>query len=80
MITDMNNPEEETALDSILQPLAEVYPQLYLTPGDEGAELCRLVVGRGEAPPTRSLNHFQKTVPWQVLRKAAEIQAIFLIF
>ena len=26
-------------MDSVLKPLAEIYPQLYLTPGEEGAAL-----------------------------------------
>ena len=46
-------------MNSVLEPLAEIYPQLYLTPGEEGAELYRLVVGRGKDPPTRSLDHFR---------------------
>jgi hypothetical protein len=46
-------------MESVLKPLAEIYPQLYLTPGEEGAELYRLVVGRGKDPPTRSLDHFR---------------------
>ena len=46
-------------MNHILQPLAEIYPQLYLTPGEEGAEQFRRVVGRGEDPPTHSLDHFR---------------------
>jgi hypothetical protein len=46
-------------MDSVLKPLAEIYPQLYLTPGEEGAALYRQVVGRGEDPPTHSLDHFR---------------------
>ena len=41
----------------VLPALAEVYPQLYLTPGEEGAELYKNVVLSGEDPPARSLNH-----------------------
>ena len=38
--------------------MAEIYPQLYLTPGKEGAEWYRAIVGRGGDAPTRSLSHF----------------------
>ena len=68
-------------MDSILQPLAEVYPQLYLTPGDEGAELCRRVVGRGEEPPTRSLDHFHGSPQDAVTTEttpAGEVQIVTL--
>ena len=46
-------------MNSVLEPLAEIYPQLYLTPGEESAALYRPVVGRGEDPPTHSLDHFR---------------------
>ena len=46
-------------MDSVLKPLAEIYPQLYLTPGEEGTALYRQVVGRGEDPPKYSLDHFR---------------------
>ena len=46
-------------MNSILRPLADVYPQLYLTPGKEGAELCRLIVRKGNGAPGRSLEHFR---------------------
>ena len=46
-------------MESVLKPLAEIYPQLYLTPGEEGAGLYRQVVGRGEDTPKHSLDHFR---------------------
>lgn len=46
-------------MDSILKPLAEVYPQLYLTPGEEGAELYAQIVRRGQDAPKHSLDHFR---------------------
>ena len=45
--------------DSVLLPLAEVYPQLYLTPGEEGARIWQGIVRRGEKAPSDSLGHFQ---------------------
>ncbi len=43
----------------ILQPFAEIYPQLYLTPGEEGAELYQQIVRKGADAPIHSLNHFR---------------------
>lgn len=43
---------------SVLRTLAEIYPQLYLTPGDEGARLWQDIVRRGDDAPTHSLDHF----------------------
>ena len=42
----------------VLPALAELYPQLYLTPGEEGAELYKSVVLSGEDAPAHSLEHF----------------------
>ena len=39
--------------------LAEIYPQLYLTPGDEGALVYGPIVRRGQDAPSRSLAHFR---------------------
>jgi len=47
-----------TGKDSVLRPLAEIYPQLYLTPGEEGAKLWREIVGKGLSAPSDSLDHF----------------------
>ena len=52
----MNEPAVKP--DSVLRPLAEVYPQLYLTPGKEGARLWQGIVRRGEKAPSDSLGHF----------------------
>ena len=47
-------------MESILKPLAEIYPQLYLTPGAEGAEEAySRIVRRGEDAPAHSLAHFR---------------------
>ena len=46
-------------MESILRPLAEIYPQLYLTPGEEGAELYREIVRKGVDAPSHSLAHFR---------------------
>ena len=50
---------EEEPMESILQPLADIYPQLYLTPGEEGAEIYRKIVRKGEDAPVHSLDHFR---------------------
>ncbi len=47
------------APESILRPLAEVYPQLYLIPGEEGARLWQDIVRRGKKAPSESLAHFR---------------------
>ncbi len=43
----------------VMPALAAVYPQLFLTPGPEGAEAYRAVVLQGGEPPLRSLAHFR---------------------
>lgn len=43
---------------NVLPALAEIYPQLYLAPGDESIEKYKSVVQRGKAPETKSLSHF----------------------
>lgn len=45
-------------MNRAVEELAKVYPQLYLTPGEEGAALCREIVRRGADAPNRSLDHF----------------------
>lgn len=68
-------------MESALKPLAEIYPQLYLTPGEEGAELYRLVVGRGKDPPTHSLDHFRGSRTDSVTTEttpAGEVQIVTL--
>ena len=50
-------PEKEN-IPEVPARLAEVYPQLYLTPGDEGAAYYQEIVRRGSAAPARSLSHF----------------------
>ncbi len=53
---------EITALDlrgrEVIPALAEIYPQLCLTPGEEGAALYKDIVLSGAEPPGRSLSHF----------------------
>lgn len=49
---------EKSSAPSVPAHLAEIYPQLYLTPGEEGAKLYQAIVRRGEPAPTRSLSHF----------------------
>ena len=39
--------------------LAEIYPQLYLTPGEEGALAYGPIVRRGQDAPSHSLAHFR---------------------
>lgn len=46
-------------MEKVLAPVAEIYPQLYLTPGEEGAKLFQGVVRRGEDAPAHSLDHFR---------------------
>ena len=41
-----------------IEKLAAIYPQLYLTPGPEGAEEYKRIVECGEQSETRSLAHF----------------------
>ncbi len=45
----------------VLEHLAQAYQQLYLAPGEEGAERYRAVVARGEDAPEKSLEHFHTT-------------------
>ena len=68
-------------MDSVLRPLAETYPQLYLTPGEEGAALYRGIVGRGEDAPARSLDHFRGSPRDSVTTEttpAGEVQIVTL--
>ena len=43
----------------VIPALAEIYQQLYLTPGEEGQEQYRDVVLRGLPPPEKRLDHFR---------------------
>ena len=45
--------------EQVLRQLASVYPQLYLTSGEAGAEACRRVVRLGEDAPSHTLTHFR---------------------
>ena len=51
---------EKTALRGaeVLSSLAQIYPQLYLSPGPESAEAYRRIVLQGQEAPSRSLAHF----------------------
>lgn len=42
----------------VLPVLAEIYPQMYLAPGDKGAEAYKTVVRYGKVPAVKSLSHF----------------------
>lgn len=57
-----NNIKPDTAQrksgKAVLPYLAELYPQLYLAPGEEGERRYRDVVGRGAEPEPRTLEHF----------------------
>ena len=46
---------------TIIEDLAEVYPQLYLDPDREEKEAYRAVVLQGEMPESQSLAHFQQS-------------------
>ena len=68
-------------MGSIIQPLAEIYPQLYLTPGEEGRELWKKIVARGEDAPSHSLDHFRGSSRDSVTTEktpAGEVQIITL--
>ena len=43
----------------VIKTLAEIYPQLYLIPGEEGAAAYADVVRAGQTPSRRSLAHFR---------------------
>ena len=46
----------------VLEELAEIYRQLYLVPGEEGAkELYKEIVQGGGEPPEKSLAHFKRS-------------------
>lgn len=49
---------ENTYGGKVLPALAEIYPQLYLVPGDENTEAYKSVVRRGDIPEIKSLSHF----------------------
>lgn len=42
----------------VLSVLAEIYPQMYLAPGDKSAEEYKTVVRYGKVPEIKSLSHF----------------------
>ncbi len=46
----------------VIEELAEIYNQLYLVPGEEGAkELYKEIVQGGAEPPEKSLSHFKRS-------------------
>ena len=46
----------------VIEELAEIYNQLYLVPGEEGAkELYKEIVQGGAEPPEKSLGHFKRS-------------------
>jgi len=56
----MDSPERALHGREVLAALADVYPQLYLAPGPEGAELYREIVLSGADAPERSLAGFRR--------------------
>ena len=60
--SNMSEMRSEQSQDHILRPLAEVYPQLYLVPGEEGARIWQDIVRRGASAPSASLLHFHGNV------------------
>ena len=69
-------------MESILKPLAEIWPQLYLTPGAEGAEEAYArIVRRGEDAPAHSLALFRGSALDELTTEktpAGEVQVITL--
>ncbi len=68
-------------MESILRPLAEIYPQLYLIPGEEGAELYQQIVMKGADAPVHSLDHFRGSSRDEVTVEttpAGDVQVIIL--
>ena len=55
---------------NVIEQLAQSYPQLYLVPGPEGAQLYPEVVQKGRPAPDNSLSHFH-TSPADEYRMAA---------
>ena len=51
--------EGEALSGTVLQGLAEDYPQLYMNPDQFSQEDDQSVVRRGEDPPVRSRAHYQ---------------------
>ena len=45
---------------TVIETLAEIYPQLYLDPNREEKEAYRKVVLQGEMPESRDLSHFRQ--------------------
>ncbi len=54
----MSNKDLTPEGNRVIRQLAEVYPQLYLTPGEEGARVWKDIVLRGKSAPSESLQHF----------------------
>ena len=68
-------------MNSVIGPLAENYPQLYLTPGEEGAEAYISIVRRGADAPTHTLDHFRGSPLDSVTKEktpAGDVQVITL--
>ena len=57
---------------TVIETLAEIYPQLYLDPNREEKEAYRKVVLQGEMPESRDLSHFRQD---PLDRKKASIPA-----
>ena len=53
--------QERWSGPELLENLASIYEQLYLTPGEAGEKLYPDIVLRGQHAPTRSLDHFHGT-------------------
>ncbi len=55
----MNSDFNEVRGKDVIPALAGIYPQLYLTPGPEGAAEYKKIVEYGEIPEKLSLSHFR---------------------
>ena len=65
----------------VLEKLAQIYEQLYLTPGEEGERLYPGIVRRGEYAPNKTLEHFKGTEEDRceyVMTPAGEVRVITL--
>ena len=57
----MNPLSKEIRGADVIRSLAEIYPQLYLTPGPDSAETYKKIVESGAMSPSTSLSHFRCT-------------------
>lgn len=75
----MNKTDVEKGKLSVIESLAELYPQLYLEPGEEGMKLYPEVVLKGKEVPEKTLRHFKGSVKddcTMVETPAGEVRAV----